>query len=137
MKSPLHSLTLFVVLAMTMAATRAEAADPLPKGTVIVIPAAGEAVYLPEWAQGHEPKSTKVLQGEAVLLTHEEAKKMLLAMRDLEACRTGLQACEKKLIATVPPGGGYWTTNKGHAVMIGGFAISVSAAFVLGVVLVK
>lgn len=117
-------------------ATKAEAAEPLPKGTVVVVPRQGEEVILPEWAHGHAPKSTRVLEGEAVLLTNEEAKNALLAIRDLEACRAGLKACEGKVVA-LPPGNSYWSTGEGRGVMIGGFALSISAAFVLGVVLVK
>lgn len=110
-------LTSFLVLAFLLGSLPVSAAEKLEAGTAIM-PADGELRELEETAW---------------LLTRPEIEALIVSDAEKQACKEQLVVCQKDLRKTTPQPG-YLSTPRGRAFVVGGFAVSISVAFVGGAV---
>ena len=101
--------------AANLCSTLAKADDRLPKGTAIQLP--GEQIIM--------------LSDSAFLLSRSEIIKVVVMKEDFARCNAALLDCQHKHVANPTPS--FWSSSRGHGILIGGFSVSVSAAFIGGI----
>lgn len=113
-----NSTLRFAALAFFLEAlcsTPGRADDRLPKGTAIQLPG-GQPIVL--------------LADSAFLLSRSEVVAVAAMADDFARCNAELLACQHR--HEVSPTTSFWASPRGQGIVVGGFAVSVSAAFAGG-----